>query len=75
MARSSQVSSASTTSVRQQTLTRYKPSKYYDPTRVGTLLIILNRACMGGEIVIGCGDKEVLFAPASAKREHFYIAR
>ncbi len=30
---------------------------------------------MGGEIVIGCGDKEVLFDPASAKQEHFYIAR
>ncbi len=59
----------------EETLTKFKHSEYYDPTRVGTLLIILNRGYMGGEIIIGCRNKEVLFDPASAKQEHFYIAR
>lgn len=54
-----------------------QPSEYYDPTRVGTLLIILKRSCFrgGGEIAVGCGDKEKFFDPASSKHHQFFIAR
>jgi hypothetical protein len=50
-------------------------SEHYDPTRVGNLLIILNRSYKGGEIAVGCGDKEMFYDPASSKQRHFIIAR
>jgi hypothetical protein len=53
----------------------YSFSDYYDPTRVGTLLIMLKRGYKGGEIAVGCGDKEMFFDPASSKQRNFYIAR
>jgi hypothetical protein len=38
-------------------------------------LIILNKACKGGEIAVGSGDKEMFFDPAAATHNQFYIAR
>ncbi|KAK4038414.1 hypothetical protein C8A01DRAFT_17491 [Parachaetomium inaequale] len=49
-------------------------NELWDPTRVGNLLIILNKAYKGGEIAIGSGDKEMFFDPAAAMYDQFYIA-
>jgi hypothetical protein len=50
-------------------------SDYYDPLRVGTLLIILNRDYRGGEVAITCHEREMIFDPAAAKSRSFFIAR
>ncbi|KAK4236701.1 hypothetical protein C8A03DRAFT_35391 [Achaetomium macrosporum] len=49
-------------------------NEYYDPIRVGTLLIILNDDYRGGQIAVACGDKELFFDPASSQGKYFYIA-
>lgn len=51
------------------------PSDYPDPSHVGNLLIILNRGYKGGEIAVGCGEREVLFDPASASEDRFFVTR
>ena len=52
-----------------------RDSELWDPTRVGNLLIILNKAYTGGEIAVGSGEKEMFFDPAAATHDQFYIAR
>ncbi|SPQ20738.1 4365ba90-5cd0-4ebb-a8c2-fee5817932d9 [Thermothielavioides terrestris] len=49
-------------------------NEYYDPLRVGTLLIILNRDYRGGEVAIACHEREMIFDPAAAKSRSFFIA-
>lgn len=50
-------------------------SEYFDSSRVGTLLIILNHDYTGGEISVAYREREMLFEPAVEKTRSFYIAR
>lgn len=58
----------------ENSLFRSYSSKIDDPTRIGSLLIILNNNYTGGDIAIGCGSRDVLFQPEHADTNHFIIA-
>lgn len=58
----------------KNSLFRSYSSKIDDPTRVGTLLVILNKDYTGGDIAIGCGTRDVLFQPEHANANHYLIA-
>lgn len=56
-----------------KSLFRSYTRKIDDPTRVGTLLIILNDDYTGGDIAIGCGNRDTLFQPERADTTSYMI--